>query len=149
MHSDFRDMLCALNDRGVEFVVVGAHALAHHGQPRYTGDLDVLVRPSAVNARRVLAALEDFGAPLHDLNEDDLRRPGTVFQIGVPPLRIDVLTQISGVPFAEAWAGRVESELFGVPCAVLGRDEFIRNKRASGRTKDLLDIALLEEWSDG
>ncbi|HMM35235.1 MAG TPA: hypothetical protein PKA62_10955, partial [Thermoanaerobaculia bacterium] len=108
MERDFVEMLSALDAAGAEYLVVGAHALAAHGVPRATGDLDIWVRATPENARRVLAALREFGAPLFDLTANDLSRPGTVFQIGVVPVRIDLLTSISGVGFEEAWAGRVE-----------------------------------------
>lgn len=97
MNPDFRDLLATFNARGVEYLVVGAHALAAHGLVRATKDLDVWVRPHPDNARRVMVALSDFGAPLQDLTADDLSRPGLIFQIGVEPIRIDVITAIAGV----------------------------------------------------
>jgi hypothetical protein len=147
VNRDFAEMLSALSAAGVEFIVVGAHALAAHGVPRATGDIDIFVNPTAENAGRVLVALESFGAPLFDLEKGDLERDDTVFQIGLPPGRIDILTGISGVTFERAWQGRLMVKLASVaePVAVLGRAEFIANKRASGRPKDLLDLALLEE----
>ena len=145
MTRDFVEMLSVLAGANVEFMVVGAHALAAHGQPRATGDLDVWVRPSAENAERVLHALKRFGAPLLDLTLDDLARAGTVFQIGVPPSRIDILNDISGLTFDEAWPRRATLKIEGVPVAVIGREDFILNKRAAGRPKDLADIALLDE----
>ena len=143
MERDFVEMLSALDAAGAEYLVVGAHALAAHGVPRATGDLDIWVRATPGNARRVLAALHDFGAPLFDLTPDDLSRPETVFQIGVVPVRIDLLTSISGVGFDEAWAGRIEVSIEGVTVGVLGREELLRNKRATGRPKDLLDAESL------
>lgn len=145
MSEDFRDLLTALVDAKVRFLIVGAHALAAHGVPRVTGDLDVWVEPTAGNARRVWNALGAFGAPLESLRirEADFATPGIVAQFGLPPYRIDVLTTISGVEFADAWSAHVAGEMWGVPVAFLGRDDFIRNKRASGRRKDLDDIAAL------
>jgi hypothetical protein len=147
VNRDFLDMLSALFEAGVEFLVVGAHALAAHGVPRATGDLDIWIRPSEENATRVLEALASFGAPLFDLTSADLVQDDTVFQIGVPPGRIDLLSGISGVRFDDAWPRRIEIRLpelaFDVP--VLGREDFLRNKRASGRPKDRADIALLGE----
>jgi hypothetical protein len=137
-------MLSAFIAGGVEFLIVGAYALAAHGVPRATGDLDFWVRPSDENARRVLQALDVFGAPLHDLSAEDLTQPDLVYQIGVEPVRIDILTEIDGVAFDEAWAGRVVSEIDGLRVPVIGRAELIRNKRALGRTKDLADIEALE-----
>jgi hypothetical protein len=145
MNRDFVEMLCALSEAGVEFLVVGAHALPAHGVPRATGDLDLWVRASAENAERVMAALRRFGAPLFDLTVDDLLREDTVFQIGRPPARIDILSGISGVRFEQAWANRLTVRLAGLDVPVLGREDFIANKRASARPKDLTDLALLDE----
>lgn len=143
MNRDFAEMLSALSEAGVEFLVVGAHALAAHGTPRATGDLDIWVNPTRDNAARVLAALAAYGAPLADLTLDDLTKPDTVFQIGVVPCRVDILSGISGVQFANAWANRIVVEVESIQVPVLGRSDFKANKRASGRPKDLLDLELL------
>jgi hypothetical protein len=147
LNEDFRDMLEALHDEHVEMILVGAHAMAVHGVPRATGDIDIWVRPSRDNAERVLAALTRFGAPLaaHGITVEDFIAPGAVYQVGLPPRRIDLLTEVSGVSFDEAWASRVHAkigELDDVP--VLGLAELVRNKRASGRPRDLADLAILE-----
>jgi hypothetical protein len=144
VNRDFRDLLAEFNVQGVEYLVVGAHALAAHGHVRATKDLDVWVRPDAENATRVLKALKEFGTPLHDLTEGDLANPGTVFQIGSPPLRIDVITAIDGVSFDEAWSARLLTKFADQPAAVLSREHLIRNKRASGRTQDIADVEWLE-----
>ena len=144
MNRDFRDLLAAFNAQGVEYLVVGAHALAAHGHVRATNDLDVWVRPDPKNARRVLKALQAFGAPLHDLTEADLITPGLIFQIGVPPVRIDVLTAIDGVEFAEAWSARMLAQFADQAVAVLSREHLIKNKRAVGRTQDLADVEELK-----
>jgi hypothetical protein len=144
VNSDFRDLLAEFNAHGVEFLVVGAHALAAHGLIRATKDLDVWVRPGAANAPRVLAALTSFGAPLHDLTVDDLSRPGLVFQIGIPPIRIDVITAIDGVGFDEAWPDRLRVEFSDQAVGVLSRRHLLANKRAAGREQDLLDVKWLE-----
>jgi hypothetical protein len=144
VNRDFAEMLSALSEAGAEFLVVGAHALAAHSVPRATGDLDIWVNPTPQNAARVMSALRAFGAPLHGLTEADLTTPGTVYQIGVTPSRVDILTAISGVRFDEAWHNRLMFDIEGVPVTVLGRAEFIANKRASGRPKDLADIVGLE-----
>lgn len=144
MNRDFVEMLSALSEAGAEYLVVGAHALAAHGHPRATGDLDLWVRADAANARRVLDALGRFGSPLLDLSEADLAREGTVFQIGVPPVRVDILTSVSGVTFDEAWPRRTTVALAGLEVGVIGREDLIRNKRATGRAQDLLDAARLE-----
>ncbi|MDD9947720.1 MAG: nucleotidyltransferase [Myxococcales bacterium] len=145
LNDDFRDMLEALVASDVDFVIVGAHALAAHGLPRATGDIDILVRPTEENAERVLAALAKFGAPLeaHGVSRADFSTPGRVYQIGLPPRRIDLLTEISGVSFEDAWAGRVTTSIGGVPVSILGRDSLVKNKRATGRDKDLLDVRAL------
>jgi hypothetical protein len=138
-------MLSELSAAGVEFLIVGAHALAAHGIPRATGDLDIWIRPTAANAERTYAALARFGASLEDLTVGDLTREGTVLQIGVPPARIDILTGITAVTFEEAWPGRVMAKVTAeLEVAVLGREEVLRNKRAVGRPKDLADVAWLE-----
>jgi hypothetical protein len=148
---DFRDFLAALNAAEVRFLVVGAHALAAHGVPRVTGDLDVWVEPTPANARRVWTALGEFGAPLPSLGarEADFATPDVVVQIGLPPFRIDVMTSISGVAFDSAWASRVAGRLFEVDVSYLGRDAFVQNKKASGRPKDLRDIRALNGDGSG
>lgn len=143
MNRDFVEMLSALSAAGVKFLIVGAHALAAHGAPRATGDLDIWVQATTENAARVLTALRQFGAPLLDLSEADLCAEDTVFQIGVPPSRIDILTGISGVGFDDAWERRMEIAIGTLTVATIGRLDFIKNKRASGRPKDLLDLELL------
>ena len=145
MDPDFSDMLSALCAETAEFMVVGAYAMAAHGLPRATGDIDIWVRPTPENARRVWRALERFGAPLSRLKIEDLLDPNTVYQIGVAPHRIDILTSISGVDFESAWSTRKEARLGGLDVHVLGRDQLIENKRASGRPKDLVDL----EWLEG
>lgn len=144
MNRDFVEMLSALFAANAEFLVVGAHALAAHGTPRATGDLDIWVRPSPENAPRVLQALRVFGAPLFDLTLEDLSRPGIVFQMGLPPARIDILTGISGVTFDEAWPNRAVFTVAGLALPFIGRAALIANKRAAARPKDLLDAATLE-----
>jgi hypothetical protein len=133
MSPDFRDLLAEFNANGVEFLVVGAHALAAHGLVRATKDLDVWVRPDRANAERVIAALAAFGAPLHDLTVDDLARPGLIFQIGVEPIRIDVITRIDGVTFDAAWSDRIEARFDDQMVSVLSRHHLIQNKKASAQ----------------
>jgi hypothetical protein len=128
----------------VRFLVVGAHALGQHGRPRATGDLDVWVEPTTTNAVKVYHALAEFGAPLGDRSVAELATPGVIYQMGVEPFRIDILTAISGVEFADAWPNRLDSTLGGLSVPVLGLEDLIRNKRASGRPKGLLDVASLE-----
>lgn len=137
-------MLSALSAEGAEYLMIGAYALAVHGHPRATGDLDLWVRAEPGNARRVMAALKRFGAPLAELNEADLARPDVVYQIGVQPVRVDILTSVSGVTFEEAWRDRLTTRLEGLEVPVIGRAHLIRNKRATGRTRDLADAEALE-----
>jgi len=142
---DFLDILEALGSAGAEYLVVGAHAMALHGVPRATGDLDLWVRPSPENADRVLQALRTFGAPLeaHGVTREDLATSDSVYQIGLPPRRIDLLTSISGVSFAEAWSSRETVQIGGRDVPFLSRDLLVMNKRASGRDKDILDVRML------
>jgi len=144
VNQDFRDLLAEFNARRVEFLLVGAHALAAHGHVRATQDLDLWVRPSTENAKRVIEALCAFGAPLHDLTEHDLSTPGVVFQIGVEPIRIDVLTAIDGVGFDEAWADRLMLKFADQEVCVLSKEHLIKNKLAAGRTQDLADVEALK-----
>jgi hypothetical protein len=143
MNRDFAEMLSALCAAGAEFLVVGAHALAAHGVPRATGDLDLWVRPTPENADRVLEALRRFGAPLFDLTREDLTSAEVVFQIGLPPSRIDLLTSVTGLAFDDAWRNRITITVGTLAIPVLGRADFVANKRATGRDKDLSDLALL------
>lgn len=146
LNEDFRDLLQAFADHGVAHVVVGAHAMAVHGVPRATGDLDVWVRPTPENAQRVVAALRAFGAPLaaHGVTAADFERSGTVYQMGVPPRRIDVLTAISGVEFDDAWPDRVTATVDDLTIDFIGRRALLVNKRAAARDKDLVDVRILE-----
>jgi hypothetical protein len=140
MNQDFVDLLRAFVARDVRFLVVGAYALAVHGRPRATGDLDVWVDANPENAERVLGALADFGAPLTDVTVDDFSRPGVVFQMGLPPRRIDVLTELTGLTFAEVWPSRVRAPFGPIEVDYLGREAFIENKRRTGRPRDLGDL---------
>jgi len=147
LNDDFVDLLRAFEEAGVDFLVVGAHALAVHGVVRATGDLDVLVRPDPAVAQQVMNALTAFGAPLatHDISAADFARQGTVYQMGLPPRRIDILTSISGLSFDEAAADGVTVTVAGIKFRVIGRRSLLVNKRASGRPKDLEDVRLLEQ----
>ena len=149
LNPDFRDMLSAFIAEDVEFLIVGAYALAVHGVPRATGDLDFWVRPDAVNAKKVLRALASFGAPVEGLLAQDLASPDVVFQVGMAPARVDILTSIDGVEFSEAWKARVVAEVDGLSVPVLGREHLIRNKRATGRTRDLADLEDLGSSREG
>jgi hypothetical protein len=146
VNQDYHDILAALVAQQARFLVVGAHALAAHGYPRATVDLDLWVDPTPDNARRVWRALAEFGAPLDDLSirEADLIRPDIVAQFGLPPNRIDFLTGVSGLTFEAAWAGRIDRVLEGVPVPILGLHDLRDNKRAAGRERDLADLKGLE-----
>ena len=144
LHPDFRDMLSALFAEDAEFLLVGAFAVAAHGYPRATGDLDILVRPTPENAPRVLRALRRFGAPLHGLKEEDLSRPDTIFQMGVPPWRIDVLTSVTAVTFDEAWSRRFMKKVDEMELPFISLEHLVRNKTAVARPQDLADVARLE-----
>lgn len=145
LNPDFRDVLSLFNAEGVEYMVVGGYALAAHGLPRATGDIDLWIRPSAENAARTYRALLAFGAPADRFGEKDFESADLRFQIGVPPSRVDVITSIEGVHFDEAWTNREVVEVEGIQVSVIGRQELIRNKRAVGRPQDKADVARLEE----
>lgn len=144
VNPDFRDLFAALNAAGARYLLVGGYAVAFHAQPRFTKDLDVWTDPDRANAARVYEALRGFGAPLHELTASDLARSGTIFQIGVPPNRIDIVTAIDGVGFPEAWPEHAETTYGGQIVPVIGRRQLVQNKRASGRPQDLLDLETLE-----
>jgi hypothetical protein len=141
---DFKDLFSALSDAGARFIVVGAHAVMCYTVPRYTKDMDIWVEPSQENAARVHAALVAFGAPMADLSVDDLAARGTIFQMGVEPNRIDVITSIEGVEFAGAWDGRTPSTYDGIPISILGLPDLLTNKRLVNRDQDRIDVAKLE-----
>lgn len=144
MNQDFLDLLRAFAAAEVRYLVVGAYALAVHGRPRATGDLDVWIDATPANAPSVMRALAAFGAPLADVNEQDFAQEGVVYQIGLPPARIDLLTKLTGLSFADAWTNRVKRPFGSVDADFIGLPDFIANKRAVGRTRDLADIEGLE-----
>jgi hypothetical protein len=141
---DFRDLLIALNAAEARYLLVGGHAVAYYGRPRATKDFDVWIEASPDNAGRVMAALRVFGAPLSDLCDADLARPGQGFRMGSPPFRIEILTEISGVDFGDAWPRRETWETDDVTVFVIARGDLIENKRAAGRTQDIADVEALE-----
>ena len=143
MNSDFSDLLREFCAAGVRFLLVGAHALAVHAEPRATGDLDVWIAADKGNAARVYAALANFGAPLENVTVADFTCDDLIYQMGVVPVRIDVITAVDGISFDEAWSGRVEVDIDGIKVPVIGRVAFLANKRASGRPKDLADVELV------
>lgn len=144
VNPDFRDLFSAFAAAEARFLVVGAYAVIHHTEPRYTKDVDLWVEPTPENAARVLGGLRAFGAPVAGLTEGDLCDPEVVYQIGVEPNRIDLLTSLEGLEFAPAWERGVPTTYGGVPIRVLGLEDLITTKRAAGRPQDLLDAARLE-----
>lgn len=148
LNPDYLDMLSAFEDEKVECLAVGAYALAAHGAPRATGDLDLWIRPTPENADRAFRALEVFGAPTHDLTVSDLADPGFVFQVGVEPRRIDIRSSITGVSFDETWREREQVEINGLSSPILGPAQLVENKRALGQNQDLADIErMAENWT--
>jgi hypothetical protein len=143
VNPDFRDLFAALNGAQAEFMIVGGYALAVHGVPRFTKDLDVWVRASNANADRVWSALDSSGAPFGDLKREELSAPGIIFQMGVPPNRIDIITGIDGVTFDEAWNQCIHSAYGDQSVRVIGIEDLIRNKSATGRPQDALDVDTL------
>jgi hypothetical protein len=142
---DFKELLALLNAKHVEFLIVGGYALAFHGAPRFTGDIDIFIRPTPENAARVLAALNAFGFQFPNLSEKDFLAPDQVIQLGVPPVRIDLMTSISGVSWEEANVSKTPGRYDDVPVYYIGLKEYIVNKKATGRQKDLADIEALGE----
>ena len=148
MNRDFSELLLAFNAHHVEYLLVGAHALAVYGHVRATKDVDVWVRPDSENAQRVLQALSEFGAPLGDLNQDDLSKLGLSSRLACRRFGIDVITAIDGVEFAEAWPDRLKTSFGGVPVFVISRHHLITNKKTSARLQDLADVERLEAQGD-
>jgi predicted nucleotidyltransferase len=147
MPEDLKELLRAFNDHGVEYLIVGGYAFGVHAEPRATKDLDIFIRSDEKNSKAVFRALAQYGAPLQDLTPSDFM-DGTTFQIGQPPARIDILQHIDGVTFAEAWRNRIEGLIDGqIQAAVISRDDLIRNKLASGREQDILDVKTLRAAS--
>jgi hypothetical protein len=144
VNPDFRDLFSALNAAEVRYLVVGAYAVTFHARPRFTKDLDVWVDPESSNAARVWRALAGFGAPMAGIRPEDFTNPDVVFQIGIAPNRIDILTRIEGVEFARAWERRVQSEYGDCGISILSREDLLTNKRAVDRPQDRLDVEALE-----
>lgn len=145
VQQNFRDLLALFNVHKVDYIIVGAYALAYHGAPRYTGDMDIFVRPVSENARRILRALDKFGFGSLGLTVEDLASPDKVVQLGITPVRIDIITSITGVSWEDAFAGRVAGTYGGLKVYYIGKKEFILNKRAIGRKKDLADLEAMGE----
>jgi hypothetical protein len=145
VQQDFKDLLALFSEHKVEYMIVGAYALAFYGAPRYTGDIDIFVKPDAVNARKIMAALNQFGFGSVGLAAEDFETPDKVIQLGVPPVRVDIVTSLTGISWEEALSDRVESAYGDIPVYYIGRKQFISNKRALRRKKDLADLEALGE----
>jgi len=145
VQQDFRELLELFNAHKVEYLIVGAYALALHGAPRFTGDLDILIKPEEGNALRIIAALDKFGFSSLNLSTTDLEKPDTIIQLGIPPVRIDIITSLTAVSWDEAFRGKVEGLLGDVCVYYLGRDQYVTNKKAIGRNKDMADLEALGE----
>ncbi len=148
MNSDFKDLLQALNDAGAEYLVVGGYAVIEHTEPRYTKDIDVWVNNTRENAERVLTALTEYGAPISDLTVEYLASDDAFFQIGVAPVRIDILGNLVAVEFADCWDRKLVAEVDGMPVNYIGILDLIKNKEASGRPMDLIDVERLKKRLD-
>lgn len=144
LNQDYKDILQSLSDLDAQFIIVGAYALAVHGFPRATGDIDIFVKASSENSKKVFQALKSFGAPTHEIDETSFNEAGIIFQIGVIPQRIDIITTIDGVEFDEAWTNRKIIELEGIKISVLSKKDMLKNKKATDRDKDRTDIKILE-----
>ena len=142
---DFRDLLALFNKHQVEYILVGGYALAFHGAPRYTGDMDIFVRADSPNASHIIAALNEFGFESVGLTAADFETTNRVVQLGVPPVRVDIVTSLTGVSWEEVYENRIAGKYGDVPVFYIGRDQFISNKRAIGRRKDLADLEALGE----
>jgi len=145
VQQDFRDLLELFNKNKVDYIIVGAYALGFHGAPRYTGDLDLFVEPNPVNARSIIQALHEFGFGSVGLTAADFEEEGKIVQLGFPPVRIDIITSITGVSWAQARSGSVEGWFGDVMVHYIGRDDFILNKKALGRKKDIADLEAVGE----
>ena len=145
VQQDFRDLLALFNEHKVEYIIVGAYALGFHGAPRTTGDIDIFIKPERLNSQRVMEALDEFGFGSVGLSLEDFISSDKIVQLGFPPVRIDIITSMTGVSWKEAWLGKVEGKFGDVPVHYIGRNEFILNKRALGRHKDLADLEALGE----
>jgi hypothetical protein len=142
---DFRDLLALFNAHRVDYMIVGGYALAFHGAPRFTGDLDIFVKPDLENARRILKSLEMFGFNSVGLAAEDFQSPDKIIQLGFPPVRVDIITSLTGVSWKEAFLGRAKGKYGDIPVYYIGREQFVANKRATGRKRDLADLEALGE----
>jgi len=140
LQKDLKEFIELLNSANVKYLIVGGYAVAFHGHPRFTGDIDVFIECSEANARKMNVVLQDFGFKELGLSEQDFLKDGTIIQLGLPPNRIDIITAIDGVNFQDAWETKIPATLSGVPVHFISKDLLLKNKRAVGRTKDIADV---------
>jgi hypothetical protein len=145
VQQDFKELLELLNSNNVKYLIVGGYALAFYGAPRYTGDIDIFVKPDSENAKRILKVLNEFGFGSVGIIEEDLISPNKVIQLGYPPVRIDIITALTGISWEEAYTQRVEGDFGGIPVYYIGKNQYISNKKSLGRKKDLADLEALGE----
>jgi len=145
VQKDFEELLALFNKKRIKYLIVGGYALAFHGAPRYTGDIDIFVNPDSRNAELIMAALEKFGFGNVDIKKTDFEKPGWVIQLGVPPVRVDIITSLTGISWKESYSKRVRGKYGDVPVNYIGKRQLIKNKRAIARKKDLADIEALGE----
>ena len=148
LNSDYKDMLQTLLDNKVNFLIVGAYALAAYGYPRATGDFDIWVEASEENSEKVFTSLKSFGAPTSQLTEKSFTQNGIIFQIGVAPCRIDLITHIDGVDFVDAYKSKETIEIESIRLPFISKENLIKNKKSTGRPKDLIDVKVLEDNKD-
>lgn len=144
MNSDFNELLKTFNDYRVKYLVIGGHAVMKYTEPRYTKDLDIWVKADHENAEAVFDALKAFGAPLAGMTKDDFAHEGHFYQIGIAPVRIDILMSLKGVAFDDAWTNRVEADIGGANAVFISKNDLIKSKKAAGRPQDIIDAELLE-----
>ena len=145
VQQDFKELLKLFNAHKVKYMIVGGYALAFHGAPRYTGDIDIFVKPDSRNAKKILKALDEFGFSSFGLKEEDFKNPNRVVQLGYPPVRIDIITSISGISWDEAYKECIKGDYGNIFVYYIGKDHYILNKQASGRKKDIADLEALGE----
>ena len=145
IHKDFKELLELLNAHKVEYLIVGGYALAFHGAPRFTGDIDLLVKPESQNAKHILSALQDFGFGSLKLSQVDFTTPNNVIQLGTPPVRVDIMTSITAIDWEKANQGKVQGNYGDITVCFISKEDFVTNKRALGRKKDLADIEALDQ----
>lgn len=145
IQQDFKELLELLNYHRVKYIIVGGYALAYHGAPRYTGDIDIYIKPDNNNAKKIMKVLTDFGFGSLGLKEEDFEKNDQVIQLGVAPVRVDIITSISGVNWDDAIRGSIQGKYDDIPVNYLGKKELIKNKQTTGRKKDLADLEALGE----